>query len=172
MRSPSGARPSAPLPGRPLPPLPEQAGPARGSRRGRLPRHGGGDGTPRDAPSARPGGTVASPRAGIRRIRHPAPRASASCSGACRSIARRTRASRRRPRRHTGSSSAPFGTARRRAWSEREIRRSSPSAPVSPVHGLSALVVDGQLGERARQLEPLARAVSDNVVRGLGRVDG
>jgi AcrR family transcriptional regulator len=38
----------------------------------------------------------------------------------------------------------------------------------SAVHGLSALVVDGQLGERARQLEPLARAVTDNVVRGLG----
>jgi AcrR family transcriptional regulator len=37
----------------------------------------------------------------------------------------------------------------------------------SAVHGLSALVVDGQLGERARQLEPLARAVTDNVVRGL-----
>jgi AcrR family transcriptional regulator len=38
----------------------------------------------------------------------------------------------------------------------------------SAVHGLSALVVDGQLGERARPLEPLARAVTDNVVRGLG----
>jgi AcrR family transcriptional regulator len=37
----------------------------------------------------------------------------------------------------------------------------------SAVHGLSALVVDGQLGERARKLEPLARAVTDNVVRGL-----
>jgi hypothetical protein len=37
----------------------------------------------------------------------------------------------------------------------------------SAVHGLSALVVDGQLGERAKQLELLARAVTDNVVRGL-----
>jgi AcrR family transcriptional regulator len=37
----------------------------------------------------------------------------------------------------------------------------------SAVHGLSALVVDGQLGERGRPLEPLARAVTDTIVRGL-----
>jgi AcrR family transcriptional regulator len=38
----------------------------------------------------------------------------------------------------------------------------------SAVHGLSALVVDGQLGERTGELEPLAQAVTGNVIRGLG----
>jgi AcrR family transcriptional regulator len=38
----------------------------------------------------------------------------------------------------------------------------------SAVHGLSALMVDGQLGERTGPLEPLAQAVTDTIVRGLG----
>ena len=38
----------------------------------------------------------------------------------------------------------------------------------SAVHGLSALVVDGQLGDRTRQLRPLAHTVTDNIVHGLG----
>jgi AcrR family transcriptional regulator len=38
----------------------------------------------------------------------------------------------------------------------------------SAVHGLSALVVDGQLGERVRRLEPSAQAVTDSAIRGLG----
>jgi AcrR family transcriptional regulator len=37
----------------------------------------------------------------------------------------------------------------------------------SAVHGLSMLAVDGQLGERAGRFEPLAQAVTANVVRGL-----
>ena len=37
----------------------------------------------------------------------------------------------------------------------------------SAVHGLSMLAVDGQLGERAGRLEPLAQAVTADVVRGL-----
>lgn len=38
----------------------------------------------------------------------------------------------------------------------------------SAVHGLSALAVDGRLGERARRLEPLAQTVNGNIVLGLG----
>ena len=38
----------------------------------------------------------------------------------------------------------------------------------SAVHGLSALVVDGQLRDRTGRLEAFVKAVTDNVVRGLG----
>jgi AcrR family transcriptional regulator len=42
----------------------------------------------------------------------------------------------------------------------------------SAVHGLSALVVDGQLGERAARLELLAQAVTGNVVSGFASASG
>jgi Tetracyclin repressor-like, C-terminal domain len=152
------------LAGRPLPALPEQEGPPCGSRRGRLPRHGGGDGAPHRADPA--GRLRALGRAYVEfATRHPAH---------FRVMFGRVPVDRAA---HPGlqvAAAAAYGLligAIRdcqaagvfRAGDAEELALCAWSA----VHGLSALVVDGQLGERAKQLELLARAVTDNVVRGL-----